>query len=295
MEAEERALTALVPEVARRVGNHVAGTARQLLERLEALQTYLQTEIGKTIVIARTKRQLFGRVALARLLQEDLLEDEEACLLPVLRTRLSEARQWEILRLLLIDQDAEPPDTMVAWIAQDVTDPERQALATLTTRLAVRCQRSIAPRRVCTLTCARPSSLFMSARRQPVTMDIPHCDSPIDIMYLIHNALRAEATVTDTARPPSRHGRRPGRLCAGVAPVDASTLEEHAVIEDTYMTPLLPARPVVQDNEVEHQRLTTLFHEIAVVPASDTTSHAPHAAPATPGAGPGDHSPHRAR
>lgn len=43
----------------------------------------------------------------------------------------------------------------------------------------------------------------------------------------------------------------------------ASTLEEHARIEDTYMTPLLPARPVVQDNEVEHQRLTTLFRELA--------------------------------
>ena len=135
VEAEERALTTLVPEVAH-AWETAAGTARQLLERLEALQTYIQTEIGKTIVIARTKRQLFGRVALARLLQEDLLEDEEACLLPVLRTRLSEARQLEILRLLLIDQDAEPQDTMVAWIAQDVTDLQRQALATLTARLA---------------------------------------------------------------------------------------------------------------------------------------------------------------
>ena len=135
VEAEERALTTLVPEAAH-AWETAAGTARQLLERLEALQTYIQTEIGKTIVIARTKRQLFGRVALARLLQEDLLEDEEACLLPVLRTRLSEARQWDLLRLLLIDQDAEPQDTMVAWIAQDVTDLQRQALATLTARLA---------------------------------------------------------------------------------------------------------------------------------------------------------------
>jgi hypothetical protein len=92
--AEARALTTLVPEVAH-VWETTAGTARQLLERLEALQTYIQTEIGKTMVIARTKRQLLGRVALEHLLQEDLIEDEEACLLPVLRTRLSEARQWE--------------------------------------------------------------------------------------------------------------------------------------------------------------------------------------------------------
>ena len=43
-------------------------------------------------MIARTKRQLFGRVALARLLQEDLLEDEEAYLLPVLRTHVLRVR-----------------------------------------------------------------------------------------------------------------------------------------------------------------------------------------------------------
>jgi hypothetical protein len=134
VEAEERALTALVPELVDAWAT-TAGTARPLLERLEALQTYLQTEISKTVVIARTKRQLFGRVALARLLQEDLIEDEEACLLPVLWTRLSEARQLEILRRLLIDQDAEPEDTIMAWIAPDITDPERRFLTTLTTRL----------------------------------------------------------------------------------------------------------------------------------------------------------------
>jgi hypothetical protein len=29
------------------------------------------------------------------------------------------------------------------------------------------------------------------------------------------------------------------------------------------MTPLLPARPVIQDNEAEHQRLLALFGELA--------------------------------
>ena len=95
-----------------------------------------------------------------------------------------------------------------------------------------------------------------------MTMDITYYDSPIDIMYLIHNALRAEATeVTQRARqlgPAST-------LAAFTQALHqwASTLEEHARIEDMYMTPLLPARPVVQDNEVEHQRLTTLFRELA--------------------------------
>src|SRR4029453_3602929 len=103
---------------------------------------------------------------------------------------------------------------------------------------------------------------FMSARRQLMTIDIPYSDSPIDIMYVIHNTLRAEeADVTRGARPPG-----PVDTLAAFVPALrqwASPLEEHARIEDVYMTPLLPMRPVVQDNEVEHQRLTTLFRELA--------------------------------
>jgi hemerythrin-like domain-containing protein len=93
-------------------------------------------------------------------------------------------------------------------------------------------------------------------------MDITHCDSPIDVMYLIHSALRAEATgVTQRARQLGTANT----LAAFAQALQqwASALEEHARIEDTYMTPLLPARPVVQDNEAEHQRLTALFRELA--------------------------------
>jgi hypothetical protein len=95
-----------------------------------------------------------------------------------------------------------------------------------------------------------------------MTMDITYYDSPIDVMYLIHNALRAEAAgVTQRARQLGTANT----LVAFAQALHqwASTLEEHARIEDMYMTPLLPARPVVQDNEVEHQRLTTLFRELA--------------------------------
>jgi hypothetical protein len=81
-------------------------------------------------------------------------------------------------------------------------------------------------------------------------------------MYLIHNALRAEA---------ARVARRASHLdtadtlvaFAHLSRQWASALEEHARLEDTYMTPLLPARPVVQDNEAEHQQLLALFRELA--------------------------------
>jgi hypothetical protein len=95
-----------------------------------------------------------------------------------------------------------------------------------------------------------------------MTIDIPYYDSPIDIMCLIHKALRAEeAEVTQRARQLGTVDT----LATFVPALHqwARTLEEHARIEDVYMTPLLPMRPVVQDNEVEHQRLTTLFRELA--------------------------------
>ena len=97
-----------------------------------------------------------------------------------------------------------------------------------------------------------------------MTMDITYCDSPIDIMYLIHNALRAEEAAEVTHRARQLGTADTLAAFARAAHQWASTLEEHARIEDTYMTPFLPARPVIQDNEAEHQRLTALFRELAL-------------------------------
>ena len=94
-----------------------------------------------------------------------------------------------------------------------------------------------------------------------MTMTIPHCDNPIDVMYVLHHALRMqEAAVAQRARQLGT----PNTLAPFAHALHqwASTLEAHARLEDIYMTPFLPARPVVQDNEVEHHRLTTLFHEL---------------------------------
>jgi hypothetical protein len=95
-----------------------------------------------------------------------------------------------------------------------------------------------------------------------MTTDSTPYDSPIDIMYLIHNALRAEAA--EVAQR-ARQFAQADDLVAFTRALHrwASALEEHAGIEDTYMTPFLPTRPIVQDNESEHQRLNALFHELA--------------------------------
>jgi hypothetical protein len=108
---------------------------KQLMERLEDLQTYLHTEIGRTIVIARTQRNLFAKVVALRMVQGDLLEAEEEYVLPVLRQRLSTAQQLDIARHLLIDAEAQDQEEILEWVGQDLTATERQLFTELTVAL----------------------------------------------------------------------------------------------------------------------------------------------------------------
>jgi hypothetical protein len=104
---------------------------KQMMERLEHLQTYLHDEIGRTIVIPRTQRQLRGKVIALRILQDDLLEAEEEAILPLLRHRLSNEQQWGLMQHLLIDTETAE---IVDWIAPALTAPEQQWLAELMVR-----------------------------------------------------------------------------------------------------------------------------------------------------------------
>jgi transcriptional regulator with XRE-family HTH domain len=102
-----------------------------VMEMLEDLQTYLQVELGRTIVIPRTQRQLRGKVIALGIVQDDLLEEEEASVLPVIRQHMSEVQQLEFVRHLLIDAEAEEQGEILDWVAQDLTATEQQLLADL--------------------------------------------------------------------------------------------------------------------------------------------------------------------
>jgi hypothetical protein len=123
----------LTPLVLHRAQDQEAGH-RHVMEMLEDLQTYLHADLGRMIVIPRTQRQLRSKVIALRIVQDDLLEDEEEGVLPVLRQRLSETQQLEIMRHLLSDAEAEEGGAMLDWVAQDVTATEWQWLAHLAGR-----------------------------------------------------------------------------------------------------------------------------------------------------------------
>jgi hypothetical protein len=103
-----------------------------LAERLEDVQSCLTEESGRTMLIARTQRHLFGTVVVARITQDDHLEEEEAFILPGIRRQLGDAQQWAIVRHLLLDEEAEDPRWPLDWLANHLTPRERWLLAGLT-------------------------------------------------------------------------------------------------------------------------------------------------------------------
>ena len=106
----------------------------ELMERLEDVLAVLDEETGRTRVIARTKRHLYGKVVALRICQDDHLESEEAFVLPEVRERLSQAQQLEIAKRLLINEEAEQPDWILGWLAKELTPGDGRLLNDLTAR-----------------------------------------------------------------------------------------------------------------------------------------------------------------
>jgi len=131
MDVEEKYFTTWLPDMLL-IQAQEAGQ-RHVMAMLDDLQTYLHEDLGRMIVIPRTQRQLRSKVIALGIVQDDLLEEEEECILPVIRQHISAAQQAELIRRLLVDEEAEEQGDMLDWVAQDVTTTEQQWLAALCT------------------------------------------------------------------------------------------------------------------------------------------------------------------
>jgi hypothetical protein len=136
-DTEDTYMTALLPDVPAARACELAH--QRLADRLEAVQHCLTEEIGRTMLIARTQRHLFGAVVLARIAQDDHLEEEEAFILPVIRRQLRAAQQEEIIGHLLIDQEAEDPRWPLDWLHDALPPRERRLMADLAAALTGGC------------------------------------------------------------------------------------------------------------------------------------------------------------
>jgi hemerythrin-like domain-containing protein len=247
VEVEDRYFTTWFPDTP--LAQAQEGGPGQVLAMLEDLQTYLHTDLGRMIVIPRTQRQLRRKVMALGIVQDDLLENEEECVLPVIQQRISAAQQLDLVRHLLMDEEAEEQWDMFDWVAQDLTTSEQQWLADLCSGHVPAPQRSSLYRR-------STSSLTQNHTEK----DITTLDSPIDVMYPLHKALRAEAAHAEEVVRALESGDS-FQPFAQVFQRWATALEYHAVMEDQYMTASL-ARPSARTNEAEHRCLSELLADL---------------------------------
>ncbi len=257
-ETEYKYVIPYIPQSPRARHNEVGH--KELLEGLEELQACLHEELGRTIVIPRTQRQLFGKVIALLIVQADLLEEEEENLLPLIRQEIGEAQQLEMARRLLVDFESDEPYWMLDWIAEQLNDRERQALAEFTVRFdesSDSCSSLFADITEAT----RAVSTSVTECDHEVAADKMSFDHPIDVMFLLHKALSADAWRAEALAERLKIGE-------ALQPFQDAfyswmqALSFHADMEDAYMTPRLPDTPQARENEAGHMRLVERVEEI---------------------------------
>ncbi len=107
----------------------------ELLEAIEDVLEILNSEIGKTSVITRTKQHLSRQVVTLRIVQEDHLETEEALVMPLLRDKMCEGDQLRAAKAMLLDSGAGDPHWVLDWVSKELSQGERQLLSDLEPRL----------------------------------------------------------------------------------------------------------------------------------------------------------------
>lgn len=110
-------------------------THRELLEAIEDVLEILNSEIGKTSVITRTKQHLIRQVVTLRIAQEDHLETEEALVMPLLRKKMSETDQLRAAKAMLLDPDADDPHWVLDWVSGKLSQKEQQLLSAFEPKL----------------------------------------------------------------------------------------------------------------------------------------------------------------
>ena len=104
-----------------------------------------------------------------------------------------------------------------------------------------------------------------------MTTEITRLKHPIDVMYLIHTALRAEAAkVEELVRQFDIGNSLQTFRCA--FNFWASALAFHAQQEDTYMTATLTNSQPARDNEAEHVELGGMLGNLAEFMSEDQTT-----------------------
>ena len=122
---EDEFMTPLLPDFPQVRANQESH--RQLEHLLEKVELCMDEEIGRTRIIARTQRHLYGAVVSLHISQDDHLEEEEAFILPLIREHLSEEQQIMIVKKILIDEEGDRR-WILTWLGKHLDRNEQTLL-----------------------------------------------------------------------------------------------------------------------------------------------------------------------
>jgi hypothetical protein len=126
---EDQFMTSVMPKLPQVHENEESH--RKLEQRLEAVVKCLDEEIGKKRLIPRTQRHLYGKVVSLQIAQDDHLEEEEEFVLPLVRQHFSEEQQRDIIRRILIDDQAADCLWVLKWLGRNLSQGERRLIEEL--------------------------------------------------------------------------------------------------------------------------------------------------------------------
>lgn len=110
---------------------HEDQTHMEILEAIEDVLEILNSEIGRTSLITRTKQHLSRQVVTLRIVQEDHFETEEVLVMPLLHKKMSRADQLYAARAMLLDSGADDPHWVLDWVSEHVSQEEKRLLSDL--------------------------------------------------------------------------------------------------------------------------------------------------------------------
>jgi hemerythrin superfamily protein len=109
---------------------------KELADKATEIESALKEALGESTVTARTRRHLYRRIMALRILEYDHFENEEAFVCSVVKERMSEQEQLEMVKHILTEEGADDPRWIIQWVSDEISSEEREWLAGLESRFS---------------------------------------------------------------------------------------------------------------------------------------------------------------
>ena len=112
------------------------GQHQELADKAQEVEAALKAALGESTVTGRTRRHLYRRIMALRILEYDHFENEEAFVCSVVKERMSEQEQLDMVKQILTEEGADDPRWIIQWVQDEIDPAEREWLTALEGRFS---------------------------------------------------------------------------------------------------------------------------------------------------------------